>query len=182
MILNVILTSDSHPAHAKDLPSSSTRMHSMLGMLNLRGEQFNWNEIIFWADQLSYWLGTISGATDWQRITLNRSPSLCPGSSPHSFRFSFFQLAPSLMEMQKLFLWKQDKLSGRSVPSNPSALAIILLWGSLAGRGTRSCSLGRSHFLLNFRFWIFQCISRTKSFHLYLVTGQSETPWHACTF
>ena len=47
MILIVILTSDSHPAHAKDLPSSSTRMHSMLGMLSLRGEQFKWNEIIF---------------------------------------------------------------------------------------------------------------------------------------
>ena len=55
---------------------------------------FWWNKMIapiFWLFRSDlYQIGSISGVTDWQQTTLNRSPSPCPGSSQHSFRFSFF--------------------------------------------------------------------------------------------
>ena len=47
----------------------------------------------------------------------------------------------------------QKCLSGRPFPSNASALASLLLWGSLAGRGTWCCTLGRTT-LLSFGFSI----------------------------
>ena len=71
-------------------------MHSMSEMLNLQGkvnfyEDFD-NFIIFWcnqSDQLHF--VTISGATDWQPTISSRSPSQCPESSQHSFRFNLLQ-------------------------------------------------------------------------------------------
>ena len=111
---------------------------------------------IFWGDQLINWIGAISGATDWRQTTLNQSPSLCPGSSPLSSRFScsWNSLAPISPSLKKC-------LSGRPVPSNASALASLLLWGSLAGRGTWCCTLGRAT-LLSFGFSIAAIFTRLR--------------------
>ena len=93
---------------------------------------------------------TISGATDWQPTISSRSPSQCPESSQHSFRFNLLQYFCTKLALAAKFKrsprkdlnTRKDEISGRSVSSNASSLAILLFWSSLACWRTRRSTLG----------------------------------------
>ena len=145
----MVLIFVSYPALAKALPSSNTRMHSMLGMSNLLGGQFKGFLLL----QLINWIGTISGATDWQQTTLNRSPSLCPESSPLSSRFSFsWNLAHQVLQnFQNYFFESRTNFQDDLFPPTR-----VLWQSSCSGARWLAGELGAALWVGQTPLWIIQ--------------------------